>query len=343
MTKRHFMKNIILKAVILFSSVILLITTSCTKEESESASDAKSITIISGNDQTGQPGEPLENIVEVLVKDQHDNAFAETIVHFSVTEGLVSPTSAQTDARGIASTSWTLGQSTGTQTLGITAFKTDGTTPLLNAPLSAIANVEGEQQEAASLELVSGDNQTGIVNEPLANPIIIRVLDQFENPFAGATVTYIPYGSEDPSTRTSDANGLVSINWTLSGLVNTQNLTVTSFKPDGTTPLTGSPLTITATGTSATVFADILQLVSGDNQTGTVNEPLANPIIIRVLDQFGNPFAGASVSVLITVDEFPFTLISDANGLVSINWTLSGLVNTQNMTVTSYKADGTTP
>ncbi len=336
------MNKTTLKFIALFSIIFVFINTSCTAVEDTSVSDAESIELLSGNDQTALAGALLETPIEVLVKDQFNHAFAETIVRFSVTEGSVSSATAKTDARGIASVNWTLGQSTGTQTLTISAFKKDGTTAL--APLSIIANVEAIQQEAASLALVSGNNQTGLIENALSAPIIVIVKDDNDVPVAGATVTVLVNdGSVTSSALTTDTNGLASINWTLGDTIGEQTISVMSFKPDGTTPLSGSPLTITANVSSESPIADILQLVSGGNQSGTVGEPLANPIIIRVLDQFENPFEGALVSVLIVVNELPFTLISDTNGLVSINWTLSGLVNTQDMIVKAFKADGTTP
>ena len=244
------------------------------------------------------------------------------------------------DANGNVSVNWTLGSTVGTQTLIVTSFKTDGTTPLTGSPIAITAT--GEAAISADILInTSGNNQSATINTALANPIVVRVLDQFENPFEGVTINFTTTdGSVSASSGVSDANGNISINWTLGSTIGVQTLTVTGFKADGTTALTGSPFTITATGTSVPM-ADTLELVSGDNQTGTIGEPLANPILVRVLDQFGNPFAGAEVSVLIVVFELPFTLISDASGLVSINWTISTSIH--NLTITSFNADGTTP
>ncbi|GEM_PF-1290950 len=299
---------------------------------------------VSGDSQTGTVNTALANPIVVRVLDQFENPFAGATVNFATTDGSVSSSSGLSDADGNVTVNWTLGATLGTQTLTVTGFKADGTTPLSESPLTVTATATAVAAVADSLELVSGDNQTGTAGELLANPIVIRVLDQFENPFAGATVYFTPDGDESPSTLITDANGLVSINWTLTGLVNTQNMKVESFKADGTTPLTGSPLTVTATGTSLPAFADILQKVSGDSQTGTVNTTLVNPIVVRVLDQFENPFAGATVNFATTDGSVSSSSgVSDTSGNVTVNWTLGATVSTQTLTVTGFKADGTTP
>jgi len=46
--------------------------------------------------------------------------------------------------------------------------------------------------------------------------------------------------------------------------------------------------------------ADEIAIQSGNNQTGTVTQPLGNPFTVRVTDQFGNPVEGQNVSFEIT-------------------------------------------
>ena len=339
-----FMKITTLKIFIITLLTFVFIVFSCTKDDEEASSDAISIALISGDNQIAEAGVTLENPIEVLVKDQFGHPFAETVVHFTPSDGLVSLPTVKTDARGITSVLWTVGSNSGEQTLIVTAFKTDGTTPLKGSPFTVTANAEGEAI-SKSLALVSGGSQTAQVETALANPVTVQVKDTNGNPFTGATVNFATTdGSVSAASGVSDANGNVSVNWTLGATVGTQNLTVTGFKADGTTPLDGSPMTVTATGTSVPAFADILQKVSGDSQSGTVNEALSNPIVVRVLDQFENPFAGATVNFVTTDGSISATSgVSDSNGNVSVNWTLGATVGTQNLAVTAFKADGTTP
>ncbi|MCA1800339.1 MAG: Ig-like domain-containing protein, partial [Actinobacteria bacterium] len=46
--------------------------------------------------------------------------------------------------------------------------------------------------------------------------------------------------------------------------------------------------------------ADEIEIQSGNNQTGTVAQPLENPFTVRVTDQFGNPVEGQNVTFEIT-------------------------------------------
>lgn len=107
---------------------------------------------------------------------------------------------------------------------------------------------------AASMELVSGDNQTATVETALTNPVVVIVKDKNDNAVKGITVNFtVTEGSVSVATDTTDAEGKATVNWTLGATEGTQTLTVTAFKADGTTALTGSPISVTATGSAITV------------------------------------------------------------------------------------------
>jgi uncharacterized protein (TIGR02145 family) len=126
----------ILTFLLILITVLGVFISACEKEESEPELVATSIVIVSGGNQTAEVSTALENPVEVIVKDQNDDAFAGTIVNFAVVEGSVSSASVTTDANGKASVSWILGTTEGTQTLMVIAFKADGTTALSDSPLT---------------------------------------------------------------------------------------------------------------------------------------------------------------------------------------------------------------
>lgn len=68
----------------------------------------------------------------------------------------------------------------------------------------------------ATLQLVSGGDQTGAVTVALPQPIVVRVADAFDNPVGGTEVTFTPTsGFAHPPTTTTDAGGLASTMWTL--------------------------------------------------------------------------------------------------------------------------------
>ena len=69
------------------------------------------------------------------------------------------------------------------------------------------------------ISVVSGDNQTGIPNAQLHDPIVFKVLDKNGNPVPGADVQFDikPGGSVSPPYNTTDNSSLVSVKVILGG------------------------------------------------------------------------------------------------------------------------------
>jgi hypothetical protein len=88
-----------------------------------SAVAADTFVIASGNNQTGVPQQPLASPLTVLMKDAVHNPAVGVEVLFRVVigDGTISAAQSTTNAQGIASVSWTLGSSLGTQQLVATA------------------------------------------------------------------------------------------------------------------------------------------------------------------------------------------------------------------------------
>jgi hypothetical protein len=108
------------------------------------------------------------------------------------------------------------------------------------------------EMKATSIELVSGGNQTAIVETTLENPVIVLVKDQEGNVFAGETVKFA--SSISVGIAVTDANGKANITWTLGASEGTQTLTIT-----GTSSLTGSPLSITATAIHKPIIGEFYE------------------------------------------------------------------------------------
>ena len=156
------------------------------------------------------------------------------------------------------------------------------------------------------LTKVSGDNQEGLVDEPLAKSFVVSVLDQGGSAFAGAVVTFSVTaggGTLSATTATTDANGRARSTLTLGSEPgpNTVAATVAGIEP----------VIFTATATEQT--AHRLTKVSGDNQEGPASTQLATPLVVSVLDQDGGAFAGASVTFSVTAGEGMLSSSTDAN------------------------------
>ncbi len=140
---------------------VLISLTACNKEPK-----ATSIEVASGNNQTGEVGTVLATPIVITVKDQKGEAYPDATVKFEVSEGSVSSATATTDDNGNVSVTWTLGSTEGEQTLTITAFEEDETTPLENSPITikATANV-----------IIKGEFSYQNTNYDLANGYLYKV------------------------------------------------------------------------------------------------------------------------------------------------------------------------
>ncbi len=182
----------------------------------------------------------------------------------------------------------------------------------------------------------SGDGQTGGVTTALANPLRV-VVTLNGAPQVGTSVTWASsaVGATISPGPNTDANGIATANWTLGQTAGTEMATATL------SGATGSPVTFTATATPGP--ATQLALVSGDNQTGPINSSLANPLQVKVGDQFSNGVLGVTVNWQVTSGSAMVTPASgptDAAGNAQATVTLGGTAGSNTVTATSTGLTG---
>jgi plastocyanin len=157
-----------------------------------------------------------------------------TDVTWATTSGTIDPTST-TDVNGVATATWTLGNTSGPVTATATLSGASG------SPVTFTATAEPDA--ATDISMAGGDGQTGAVNSTLA-PIQVLIEDQFGNGVPGVTVTWTVTngdGTVAPGTSDSDADGIASAAVTLGATPG--NVTVDAEA----TGLTGSPVTFNET------------------------------------------------------------------------------------------------
>lgn len=189
----------------------------------------------SGDGQTATVATAVTNALRVIVTQNGAPAAAQTVAWSAGSGGTVSATST-TDASGIASTQWTLGQSAGNQTATATLSGATGSPVTFSATATA--------GPAAAISKVSGDGQTGTVNTMLAAPLVARVADQFNNPVSSVGVMWQVTGGTatvNPASTATASSGQAQTVVTLGGTAGTITIEAVS------TGLTGSPLSYTAT------------------------------------------------------------------------------------------------
>lgn len=109
------------RSEILIILVILgILSSACEKEDEKEELIATSIELVSGNNQTVQVLETLNDSVVVAVKDQNGQPFVGATVVFNANEGSVSEVYVITNTDGYARVQWTLGGTLGVQKLELT-------------------------------------------------------------------------------------------------------------------------------------------------------------------------------------------------------------------------------
>lgn len=181
----------------------------------------------SGDGQSGSVGTPLAESLRVVVTLDGTRQSGTTVSwSASGTGATVSPASSATDGSGLAATAWTLGQTTGSQVSQAAVPDASG------SPVTFTATaVPGAP---AQISAASGAGQIGELNTALAEPLRVRVTDEFGNGVSGVTVNWAVASGDAsvsaPSSTTSgeglatvgvslgETSGAITVNATVTGL-----------------------------------------------------------------------------------------------------------------------------
>ncbi len=269
----------------------------------------------SGDGQSAQVGTALPLPLRVLVTlNGVADAGATVAWAASGTGASVNPTQSTTDATGIATTTWTLGTTAGPEAATATVSGATGS-PVTFTAIATPVPVPLIQKAPSG----SGDGQADTVEGTLPNPLKVLVT-LTGSPQAGDTVTWTaanPGGAVTPRFSVTDATGIAATSWTLGSAAGAQSATATLAGASG------SPVTFSATASAGA--ATQLSLVSGNNQTGTVNSALASPLKVLVGDRFANGVAGDTVQWQVTSGTATLggaTSVSGTNGVAQMTVTL---------------------
>jgi len=149
------------------------------------------------------------------------------------------------------------------------------------ALLFALAACDRADKPAATAVVaVSGNRQEGLVATALAQPLVVKVSDQYGDPVANTTVTFVVTaggGSVTPATVTTTAAGQASANWTLGTTVGTQAVTVSAAGTKITAPVefTATAVDQAITGTvTISQLGELAELGMGPTRgTGALRAP----------------------------------------------------------------------
>jgi adhesin/invasin len=140
----------------------------------------------------------------------------------------------------------------------------------------------------ASIAVVGQPPASATVATVLQTPVTWSLTDQDGQAVADAPVTLSPSAGNtvDPNETSSDGSGLVRLQtWALSQTAGEHRVVLQA--PDAAS----STVTILATpGPAAQMMG-----VSGDGQSAAVGSALPEPLVVRVVDQFGNGVSGVTI------------------------------------------------
>jgi len=282
----------------------------------------------SGDNQAAQIGTTLPNPLRVVVTLNGSPDIGVTVTWATPAAGAsVNPATSVTDASGIATTTWTLGSTIGPQGATATLAGASGS-PVTFVGVGTAVPVP----LIAMTSTASGDGQTGTVGNPLANPLRV-VVTLSGAPLSGQTITWATSGTGSamtPPTSVTDATGIATSTWTINQTAGTQGATATLAGA------TGSPVTFAATGTPRA--AAFIAVASGNNQSGSPGAALANPLKVKVTDQFGNGVSGVNVDWAVTNGTATVgspSSSSDATGTAQVGVTLGATPGPVTITATS--------
>ena len=241
---------------------------------------------VSGDDQRGSPGTTLEKPFVVEVQDERSVAFEGVPVTFTVTagDGTLSTTRTATDSNGRAESTLTLGPNPGTNTV---------TVSVAGSQEKETFNAEGIRIPE-TLDIISGNDQEGLPGAALENPFVVEVRDQTDKPLPGVQVTFSVSsggGTLSATSAMADVNGRAESILTLGPNLgrNTVTVSVTGIQEQQTFNAEGIRIPLA------------FWIISGDKQQGLLGEALANPFVVEVRDQSGDPLPGVQVAFSVSI------------------------------------------
>jgi enediyne biosynthesis protein E4 len=246
-----------------------------------------------GNEQTGRIEEMLPDPFEVTVVDAFSNPVPNQSVFFqALSGGTVDPTTIVTDTTGKAYANYTPAKTNSLQQ--VSAW-------LENSPQLITTFTVFVQGVADRLEYIAGDGQSAIVNEVLPTPVKVQLFTEsnspainyhvsLQSPIMGAQVSTTPDFENADSTLSvpTDSAGIATAYWKLGTRAGKQNMIIDAGG------VKNSPLEFLATAHAEKPIQ--LLIISGNNQNGVVQQQLAAPFVVRLLDVYSNPIPDYTVN-----------------------------------------------
>lgn len=187
--------------------------------------------------------------------------------------------------------------------------------------------------ENVVLSKFGGDNQDGVVGEPLPQPLVVEVKTGRGTAAMEREVEFVftdAAGVVTPSRAITNSLGQASATWRLGSEPGPQTVAARLMVAD-----TLDPQTQEFTAQAGPGAPDTLSARPPTSQPGRRGQEVGTQPVIKVVDRFGNPVPGVSVAWQVVSGEGEvseaITLTGDA-GTSTVEWTLGGRVGLQRLT-----------
>ena len=185
--------------------------------------------------------------------------------------------------------------------------------------------------QPAGLQIITGNNQAGVIGQVLPEPLTVQVLDAVGHALPGVTVFWSPVSGNGtlfaPAFPTvTDSAGLVLVIWQLGTPLGDQHVTARY----------GQLPSVVFTAHAQIPPSQRVTLIVGGGQQDTVRATLAQPLVIRVLKADGTPDVGAPVAwraISRGSTYSPANTQTDAQGQASTSWTLGTVAGVESTEV----------
>lgn len=190
--------------------------------------------------------------------------------------------------------------------------------PLLAAALARCVDAVGPSAPPALLQVVSGNDQTALVGQELEEEIVVRVLAAAGEPVRGALVLW-EAGPDAGEVRARQertaADGTARAVWKLGTKAGPQRATVEVAGLD--------PIELTAVAIPGAPASLVVE--AGNGQSGEAGAILGSPLVVRVIDEYGNGVPGVEVQWSVVAgggEVTPPVSVTATDGTASATWAL---------------------
>lgn len=187
--------------------------------------------------------------------------------------------------------------------------------------------------ETLVLSKFGGDNQNGVVGEPLAQPLIVEVKTGLGRAALEREVEFVftdAAGVVTPSRAITNSVGQAIATWRLGSATGPQTVVARLVVAD-----TLDRQTQEFTAQAAPGAPDQLSAMTPTSQPGRRRQEVATQPVIEVVDRFGNPVPQVSVAWQVVSGEGEVSeaiTLTDSAGTATVKWTLGGRVGLQRLT-----------